>query len=102
MPIDLDDLDTYDTDALRDHAHVPAVAAELARRDAAESARRRCDQCWHEKGCHHPLCSNLVGGTPCECCSDDDGERPVAGSSIARESRNWVDGLMQGCGLVRS
>lgn len=62
------DLDTYDTDHLRRARQTPTIAAELQRRDAAQAARRRCDECWHEQGAHSPLCSSVTQATQCECC----------------------------------
>lgn len=56
--VDEDDLDTYATDVLRNRAvQTPGVRAELARRAAAEAARRRCPRCWHEHGTHADACS---------------------------------------------
>lgn len=88
MIIDEMDLRAYDTDALRCAPITPAIRAELARRAAAEATRRRCDECWHEGGTHHPVCSNLPGGVACGCCEDVADARPVAGASIDREARS--------------
>lgn len=88
MRIEPDDIDTCDTEQLERAEPTPAVRAELTKRRAAQAARRRCDECWHEGGQHHPICSNLAGGKPCDCCSDDDGERPVSGQSAAVEARS--------------
>ena len=99
MNLDLTDLDTYDTDTLEHAEPHPAIAKELTKRRAAEAARRRCDECWHEGGQHHPICSNLAGGVPCGCCVDGDGERPAVHSAV-RESNDWVASTMRGLGLA--
>jgi len=55
--IDESDFDTYDTDYLRSAKQTPGIKAELARRDAAEAARGRCDECWHLGHVHAAECS---------------------------------------------
>jgi len=87
------DLDTYDTDHLARATPTPAIRAELARRTAAEAARRRCDECWHEGGDHAPACSSVTQATRCGCC-ESDGERPVAGQTAASESYAWVEAML--------
>lgn len=94
MLIDQTDLDTYDTDTLEHAPQTPAIRAELSKRATEQAARRRCDECWHEGGTHHPICSNLAGGQPCGCCVDGDGERPVSGQMAAVESNDWSESTL--------
>ena len=74
--IDETDLDTYDTEILEAARQTPAVRAELTRRRAAQAARRRCDDCWHEGGQHARDCEQHPAF----------GERPVAGQMAAVEA----------------
>jgi len=86
MLININDLTDEHDDVLRVAAR--KIAVEVARREAVQTARRRCDECWHEGGGHSPRCSSVTQATRCGCCESDDSERPVSGQMAAIEARS--------------